>query len=300
MLTMTTMLLACKSEPATLVGATLDDGQILVGEVTTGALALESPLGEVVVPLQDVGMVLPVERRTLADSHNHVTVWLRDGSELNGKWTAPELEMAIAAGGRRVAVELPTERLQTVQLRGAEAWPDVDRYRVRTVWGDDFLVDPTKTLLSLDSDLGRFDLTLAECERVGPVGAADGPWRVELATGTVLIGKPSAELELVPAMGPDAVVVPVTGLVALTRGGWSEADAIEVHEVAMDMQMMAPAAAVPPPDVAGQVASGEAVAVDVPEEGEAEAEPEEAQRAQAGLSSSAGWFDNARLSSSKR
>jgi hypothetical protein len=281
---LTTMtLVACSpSGPGTLVGATLDDGQILVGEVTTGSLRLESPLGEVVVPLEDVGMVLPVERRTLADSRNHVTVWLRDGSELRGKWTAPELAMAIAAGGRTVPVELPTERLQTLQLRGAEAWPDLDRFRVRTVWGDDFLVDPAKTLFTVVSELGQFELTLAECEHLGPVGAADGPWRVQLATGTVLIGEPPEALELVPAMGPDSVVVPVTGLVSLARGGWSEVDAVEPAD---RMVMHAPSAA------------AEAPAAD-PAEPEGSEEVDRAPRP--GLSSGAGWFDNARLSGSKR
>src|SRR4051812_11822992 len=115
-------LFACRS-PATAVGVTLADGQLVVGEVTTRGLQLEGAYGEVSMPLADVGMVLPVEGQTLADSHGYVTVWLRNGSELRGKWNEPELEMSFLVGGSMHPIEIPTQKLQAMQLRASEAWP---------------------------------------------------------------------------------------------------------------------------------------------------------------------------------
>ncbi|MEZ4241142.1 MAG: hypothetical protein R3F59_34280 [Myxococcota bacterium] len=272
-------LLACHASDGTPVGATLDDGQILVGEVTTDTLTLVGELGRLSVPLDAVGMVVPVEGRTLADSHGHVTLWLRDGSEFAGAWDAPELQMAIAAGGRRVPVELPTDRLQALQLRADEQWPVDDRFRVQTLWGDDFLVDPTQTRLTLQGDFGAFELTLAECVYLEPVGAQTGPWRVQLATGTVLVGRLPERLTLVPALGPDAVSVPLTGLKRISHGSWTEPG-----ESQYDESEQRPA----PPRMAAPVAAAVA------------AEPEAQQLAEPGLDGSGGWFDNRRLSSSKR
>lgn len=257
------------------VGATLDDGQILVGGITTPSLRLEGAFGEVDLPLEDVGMMLPVEGTTLADSHGHVTVWLRNGSELKGKWAGPELSMAIRVGGRDQSVSVPTDRLQSIQLRGSEAWPSTDLFRVRTSWGDDFLIDPEQTRLTVDSALGRFEVTLAECLSVGPVGAPTGDWRMVLASGSVLIGAPGeSELVFVLPMGPERIVVPLTALVSLERGGWSEAPMPEY--------------AAPAPVVS--VGSGMESAL--PELKSLQAKP--------GLSRSQGWFDNDQLENAKR
>ena len=45
---------------------------------------------------EDVGEVVPVEGDELAASGGYVNVWLRNGSELTGRWADPELDMALA------------------------------------------------------------------------------------------------------------------------------------------------------------------------------------------------------------
>jgi hypothetical protein len=279
-------LFAC-SEPAIPLGVTLADGQIVVGEVRTDDLALEGAWGKVAVPLEDVGMVLPVEGQTLADSHEHVTVWLRNGSELTGRWMEPELEMAFLVGGAMHPIRVPTEKLQALQLRAAEAWPASDNYRVRTTHGDDFLVDPTRTTITVASALGRFGVTLAECVSVGPVGAPTGEWRFELVTGTVLIGSPAEKtLTFALPMGPDTLSVPLTSLVSLTRGSW-------VENAAPASASVPEATAMP---VQGQ-GGGASVGLDAVDFDRQEGEEG---RARAGLSSSGGWFRNDRLEDAKR
>ena len=121
---------------------------------------------------------------------------------------------------------VPTARLQAMQLRVAEQWPEDGLYRVRTSWGDDFLVDPEATRIVVDNELGPL-----RSVPVGvSVGGADlgslGDWRVELTAGTVLIGPlETEEITFALPMGPDQIVVPLTALVALERGAWS------VHDV---------------------------------------------------------------------
>ena len=268
-------LVGCGSSVQTPVGATLDDGQVLVGGITTPVLRLAGAFGDVAVPLEDVGMVVPVEGLTLGESHGQVDLWLRNGSELRGRWDAPELAMAIAVGGRQVEVELPTDRMQTLQLQATPAWPSFDVFRVKTTWGDDFVVDAEQTRLGVKSALGEFEVTLAECSSVGPVGEPTGDWRFVLNTGTVLIGAPrESELAFALPMGPERIVVPLTALVSLQRGGWAPPPVPAVVE---------PMAAAPEEAVDGSGLASEV-----------------GRRARPGLSSSAGWFDNAQMEDAKR
>ncbi|MFZ5480886.1 MAG: hypothetical protein ACOZNI_29265 [Myxococcota bacterium] len=215
---------ACDDKDETPVRATLGDGQVLLGEVRTKTLQLAGGLGTVEIPLEDVGEVVPVEGGLLGDVDGYVGVWLRNGSELRGRWTDPELEMAIEVGGERVPVELPMNELQRFQLQGGEAWPESPVYRVRTSWGDDFLIDPERTQIVLENDLGTFAPYLSECRYVAPVGAPDGDWRIELATGTVLIGELQDDaLTLALPMGPEEVTVPLDVFVSLKIEHWGVA-----------------------------------------------------------------------------
>jgi hypothetical protein len=151
-----------------------------------------------------------------------VTVWLRDGSELRGKWKEPELAMEIQVGGGPVAVDLPTSRLERFQTQDGEVWPDRAVMRVRTSFGDDFLVDAEATRLSIVNELGTFSPFLSECLGAAPLGDPEGEWRIELHTGTVLIGPLADEaVVLIPAMGPREVVVPAEHLLALERQAWN-------------------------------------------------------------------------------
>ncbi|MBX2797838.1 MAG: hypothetical protein KTR31_09225 [Myxococcales bacterium] len=264
----------CGGGQQTPVGATLDDGQVLIGKVRTSALTLTGSFGDVDVPLSDVGMVLPVEGRTLKDSGRNVTVWLRNGSELKGEWSEPELSMALPMGGHEIDVGLEVDRLQALQLQGSEHWPEDGLYRVRTTWNDDFLVDPKATRVVVSNELGRFDPFLSECRAVGPISDPTGDWRVELVTGTVLIGPlDTEEITFALPMGPDEIVVPLEALAALERGVWTQ------HG----------------PKEGGGVFSPVEEVMQVPNR-----RPRPApSAAKPGLSSSQGWFDNTELEASK-
>lgn len=257
-------LVACGGGEQIPVGVSLRDGQVIVGDVTTDTLRLEGVFGTVDVPLDDVGMVVPVEAATLGQSHDQVTVWLRNGSELRGRWTEPELAMGVAVGGKRVGVDLPTDDIGAIQLRGGEEWPGADLYRVRTTHGDDVLVDPASTRIELENDLGTFAPYLSECLRVGPVGDPSGPWRIELATGTVLVGPLRQEhLHLELPAGPGQVDLPLSALVAIDRSVWTT------------------------PSYATPVSSSPV-------------EPSPARARQGSLSEAEGWFRNDRLIDAKR
>lgn len=207
--------------PETAVRATLADGQVLMGEVHTPTLLLEGGAGLLEIPLEDVGEVIPVEGAQLGDVNGQVDVWLRNGSELRGRWANPELAMGIAVGGAEVAVDLPMNELARFQLQTGETWPSGPVYRMRTTFGDDFLVDPTRTHLVLENKLGTFEPLLAECRSVAPVANPDGDWRIELETGTILVGHMRDDTVTVALpMGPDSVTVPLARFVSLRAEDW--------------------------------------------------------------------------------
>ncbi len=222
-----TLLLACFSDRAPdafPLRTTLQDGQVLVGAIQTPVLELEGGLGTLRIPLEDIGEIAPVEGESLAGSGNHVTVWLRNGSELKGQWAAPELALKVSAGGEQVPVDLPVDELLRVQTNGPQAWPSYEIVRVKTTHGDDFLVDPSATQIAVNSSLGSFAPFLTECRSMAPVdGDPTGDWRVELNNGSVLIG-PLAEqsLSLKLSMGPEAVSVPLTMLESIERQDWAQ------------------------------------------------------------------------------
>ncbi len=209
--------------PDTAVRATLGDGQILMGEVRTKTLRLEGGAGLLEIPLADVGEVVPAEGGELGDAHGYVNVWLRNGSELRGKWADPELDLAILVGGASVGVKLPMDDLTRFQLQGAERWPQGEVYRMRTSFGDDFLVDPARTHLALDNHLGSFEPLLSECRSIAPLGDPTGEWRVELQTGTVLVGHMRNDVVTVALpMGPESVSVPLAHFVSLRVENWGQ------------------------------------------------------------------------------
>ena len=207
------------------VRATMEDGQILYGAIRTQKLTLESPLGELKIPIADIGEVLPVEGDQLSDSEGHVRLWLRDGSELVGKWQEPTLAMTIEVGKEDVRIDLPADQLGRLQTQSGEVWPRGAVYRVRTVHGDDFLVDAKDSRFTLANDLGEFSPTLADCRSVRPVDDPEGDWRVELTTGTVLIGEvKGSQLTLAMPLGPDTVTVPLASFESMSQQSWATAN----------------------------------------------------------------------------
>jgi hypothetical protein len=266
-------LVGCSFGEATPLGVTLHDGQVVVGEVTTDALALDGVFGEISIPLEDVGVVLPVEAATLGASDHQVTVWLRNGSELRGRWRDPALSLGVSAGGDVVPVDVPTGEVQAIQLRGGEEWPEPGTYRVRTSHGDDVLVDPESTRITVSNALGTFSPFLSECAAVGPVGDPRGDWRVVLRSGTVLVGPLQEEsLALRLPSGPDEVRVALADLVAIDQQVWTDrGDDLPNRMVQL---------------VGGSVSS--------------ESAPPAPSPAVQGLSSGDGWFRNDRMSNAKR
>jgi hypothetical protein len=211
----------CADETLWPVRATIDDGQVLTGAVHTPELLLEGGLGTLVIPWEDVGEVVPVEGEELADSAGYVSVWLRNGSELTGRWVDPELTMGLEVGGSSLDVDVPVDQLLRLQTQGGEIWPQGVVYRVRTSHGDDFLVDPESSRLVLENEMGRFAPFLSECLSAAPLEDATGDWRVELLSGTVLIGPLVDEgITFELGLGPGEARVPLEVLVSLERQDW--------------------------------------------------------------------------------
>lgn len=224
------LLTACATDPAdTAVRATLSDGQVLMGVVQTETLLLDGALGMLEIPLSDVGEVVPVEGDKIDDSEGMVTVWLRNGSELTGFWAEAELAIGIQVGGDEVTADLPVEEMTRFQLQAGQSWPESQVFRVRTIHGDDFLVDPWTTHVVIENELGTFSPTLSECVRLEPVGDPDGDWVIELGTGTVLIGPLAYDsLNLALPMGPETLDVPLEVLVSIERQDWSAAPGLDL------------------------------------------------------------------------
>lgn len=225
------------------VRATLGDGQVLMGDLKTHTLRLTTGAGILEIPLADVGEVVPATGGELGVSEGQVDVWLRNGSELRGRWTEPELAMDIAVGGHDVGVDLPMNQLSRFQLQGREAWPTGPVFRMRTAWGDDFLVDPERTKLVVSNQLGTFEPMLAECRYAAPVAEPDGDWRIELTTGTVLIGKLQDDAVTVALpMGPEEITVPLEHFVSLRLESWAPVAAAVAPPMTVEaMPMLAPA-----------------------------------------------------------
>lgn len=200
------------------IRASLADGQILSGDLMTEVLVLESSVGTLQIPLEDVGEVVPTEAAQLGTAEGKVTVWLRDGSEFVGTWANPEMLVAIDVGGSKVEVDLPMERLARLQTRAGELWPEGTAYRVGTIFGDDFIVDPEHTRLVMENDLGTFAPFLSECASARPVGDAAGDWRIELTNGTVLVGPLNDDaITFALANGPEEITVPLTSFSWMER-----------------------------------------------------------------------------------
>lgn len=215
---------AAHARTDTPVRATLGDGQILMGEIRTKTLRLESGSGILEIPLADVGEVVPAAAGGLGESEGRVDVWLKNGSELRGRWADPKLAMSIRVGGAKVPVDLPMNDLSRFQLQGDARWTSGPVYRMRTRLGDDFLVDPARTRLVVVNGFGTFSPLLSECRSVAPVAEPEGLWRIELQTGTVLLGHlQDGQVTVALPMGPAQMSVPLDQFVSLRVERWDSA-----------------------------------------------------------------------------
>lgn len=220
------LLAGCQSAgPEVLV--TLDDGQKLVGSLTTRTFALETGMGTLAFDSAIAGELGPVEGGTVEQSERMVRLWLRNGSEFVGRWQRPAVEVELDLGEKPRTIQVPIAKLQRLQFRGAAIWADDAVFRVVTRDGDDFFVDVTRTRLAFTSDLGEFDPYLAEIDRLEPLDAKKTQWRITLGTGTVFNGTlRQTQLDLRLAVGPEAVTLPLAAVKQmdkqrLDRGGGS-------------------------------------------------------------------------------
>ena len=111
------------------------------------------------------------------------------------------------------------DALQRFQLQGGEAMAEGMIYRVRTVWGDDFVVDGSATWLTLENDLGSFTPALDEVTELTALD--DGDWRMSLQTGSVLIGPLAGEeIDLALPLGPDGIEVPIDEITSIQLQDW--------------------------------------------------------------------------------
>jgi len=275
---------AC-NEPSdsTPVRAVLEDGQVLVGQVRTDTLFLESALGTLPIPLADVGEVLPVEGSDLQGSSGYVTVWLRNGSEFRGKWADPELQMGLEIGGKNLAVDLPANELTRFQMQGGEIWPGAPVYRVRTHSGDDFLVDPEASRIEVTNELGTFAPYLSECASIVPNGDV---WTLTLHTGTILKGAVTADaLQFDLEVGPDEVEVPIERIASMSWEDWG----------VQEQYLAQPAAGLPMEATRGSgVISGEYELIE-----EAAEDVDNVYRRARSVDRGDGWFSNGRLYDAK-
>lgn len=292
---------AAHAHQETPVRATLGDGQILMGEVQTRTLRLMSGSGMLEIPLADVGEVVPADQGGLGASEGRVDVWLRNGSELRGTWADPKLAMSVAVGGDDVAVDLPMNDLSRFQLQGGTRWPGGPIYRLRTRDGDDFLIDPARTHLVLESVLGTFEPLLSECASVAPIDDPRGTWRVQLKTGTVLLGNlQNGQLTVALPMGPEEISVALDDFVSLRVESWNPRPAPPRYSSSLDVQEREPLSRDYAPEPARAEAleaqSVETVAGTTHRKGRAAGAPTSAPAA---TEVEDDWFDSSALQSAK-
>jgi hypothetical protein len=214
--------------------ASLEDGQVLQGLVTTTDVQLRTEFGTLAVPIGDIGELEPVEGGHLEDSHNHVKIWLRNGSELVGEWAEPELKFHLDVGEQWIEVDLPMNEMERFQLKDGQNWPNQNTFAVTTSYGDDFVVDTQTTQFTLTNPLGSFSPYLKECKSLAPIGEPDGDWRVELHNGSILIGKiDESHITFALPMGPEFIRVPLEHIAKLERNTWNT---YEINEGDMNDQ----------------------------------------------------------------
>lgn len=205
------------------VRASLQDGQVLQGLVSTTTVALRTELGTHQIPVGDIGELEPLEGNVMSSAHNRVKVWLRNGSELVGEWADPELTFHIDIDNALVPVRLPIGEMQRFQLRDGETWPTEGAFAVTTSYGDDFIVNPRETKVTLSNTMGTFSPTLAEIQSIAPLAEYDKDWRIALVNGNVLIGTlPENEIQFSLPKGPKHITVPLDHIVSVNRNGWND------------------------------------------------------------------------------
>lgn len=186
----------------------LNDGQVLVGRMTTPQFSLKTAFGTMRFDADEAGELGPLEGDDMQQAGNLIRLWLRNGSEFVGGWENPVVEMALSVGGREIPVEVPIDKLERLRFRGQPVYTDRPLYRVLTRSGDDFFVDAGTSRIHFDGELGSFSPFLAEIASLEKLDSDDNLWSVRLKNGTRLHSRIQADgVALHPAMGPGEVTL---------------------------------------------------------------------------------------------
>jgi hypothetical protein len=184
----------------------LNDGQVLVGEMTTPTFTLKTQLGTLKFDSEDAGELGPLEGKDMQQSDNLVRLWLRNGSEFVGSWEHPAVQVEVEVGGDAVAVDVPIAKVKRLRFKGGPEWSDKPLYRVLTSAGDDFFVDASASRIHFQGELGIFSPFLSEISRLERLGEDADGWGISLKNGSRLHGGVHQDgVELEPTMGPDKV-----------------------------------------------------------------------------------------------
>ena len=194
------------SQTRPLVHVLLNDGQVLVGGVTTEMFRLKTEFGILDFSTEDAGEMGPLEGKDMEQAGNLIRLWLRNGSEFVGGWERPSVEVALNVGGKDVLIDVPIDKIKRMRFRGDAEYTEKPLYRVLTRSGDDFFVDASVSKIHFKGELGSFSPFLAEIARLERTNGDDNEWQIKLKNGTTLhAGIEQDGVELSPAMGPEKV-----------------------------------------------------------------------------------------------
>jgi hypothetical protein len=195
-----------KKSPVSGVHVQLNDGQVLVGELSTAQFTLKTELGTLAFDTVDAGELGPLEGGDMEQSDNLIRLWLRNGSEFVGGWDKPSVQMEIEVGGKKVPIDVPIAKLKRLRFRGSAVWSKKALYRVRTRAGDDFFVDAGESRIHFTGELGEFSPYLTEIALMERAEEDGNRWKVHLKNGNLVhVGIREGGLELKPSMGPEKV-----------------------------------------------------------------------------------------------
>ena len=209
MITVGCLMMGCAgmaSQTRPQVHVQLNDGQVLVGGMTTEMFRLKTEFGMLDFTTEDAGEMGPLEGKDMQQAGNLIRLWLRNGSEFIGAWERPSVEVAINIGGQDVPIDVPIEKIKRMRFRGDAEYTEKPLYRVVTSSGDDFFVDASVSKIHFKGELGSFSPFLAEIARLERANGDDNEWSIQLKNGTTLhAGIQQDGVELSPAMGPEKV-----------------------------------------------------------------------------------------------
>lgn len=184
----------------------LNDGQVLVGGMTTQAFRLKTEFGMLDFSTEDAGELGPLEGADMEQAGKLIKLWLRNGSEFIGGWEHPSVEVAISIGGKDLTVDVPIKKIKRMRFRGDAEYTEKPLYRVLTRSGDDFFVDASASKIHFKGELGSFSPFLEEIAGLERNNGDDNEWSIRLKNGTTLhAGIQQDGVDLSPAMGPDKV-----------------------------------------------------------------------------------------------